>query len=281
MPNAAASNLAMNCFSDALYIELVKSGFYICLLIIVVCAFGKQIRELLSSLGDVKFAGTSITLGDRKVTAASYVLLAETFIEVLSLNQNIYKFREILTLPQAEKLAHFALRYSVSVQEEDWNEEMLRNIAFLLHLFERHEQSILLFDRLLKMHPERIDFLDNKAYALLRSGVARNVEESEAIYIALIERFPTNARNYHRLALCKSQLKKHAEALAYMNRFLDFETNVDFMTQGIAEDLFFLTCTAEPADCEQLRERISLFVEHERKKKIATLSNAKLTNATS
>lgn len=242
--------------SDVVILELIKSVLWLLLIGGVLIGYRHQIGGLFESLGSVKIGGAAFTLGDRRKTAESYVLLAETLIDTLADTRNIQHLVSALTLSQVEKLGQFAQRYTASVVAEDWNEEMLRNIAFLLHNFGRTEQSIQLFDRLLSVRPDHIDFLDNKAFALLYSGLPQNVEVAEQIFAGLTNRFPARYRNFLRLAYCRSALGRHSEAIAAMRQAIILDQTNE-QPGCLSDQLFYATRVALPDDYVSLEQALA------------------------
>lgn len=104
--------------SDVLALELISKGFYLFVLVGAAFLYKKEIGGLISSIGSFKVAGASFELGDQRTTVASHMILAEILIETLSNIPSATKIGEVITLPQAEKLGQFAVRYTTAVPKD-------------------------------------------------------------------------------------------------------------------------------------------------------------------
>jgi tetratricopeptide (TPR) repeat protein len=224
--------------SDILALEVVKSCFYLVVLGLVVVFFRNEIRGLIASLGSFKVAGASFELGDQRTTVASHMILAEILVDVLSNIQSASKISEVLTLPQAEKLGQFAVRYTVAVPKGSWNQEMLRNIAYSLQTVGRNKQALALFDLLLEQQPDHYDFLDQKAYTLMRMGGTANLEVAQVIFKDLCERNPTLVRAHLRLAFTQAGLRKFDDALSTLGAAVHLGLSGDFAKALSWHDFF-------------------------------------------
>lgn len=239
--------------SDVFWLEIVKDSFLLILFTITICTFKEQIRGALDALGSFKIAGASFTFGNKRATEESYILLAEILVDSLSININVEHLCKALTLPQIEKIGQFAKRYTDLVPKENWNEELLRNIGYLLHLGGRFEQSIELFEQLLKKRPDSYDFLDNKGYALLISGISANVEQAKNIFTKLTIQHPTHPRNYLRLASSLSQLDRHGEAIESIKKMIEHDLKNEFPL-NTSERALYKTRIAFPDEFMRLEE---------------------------
>lgn len=214
--------------SDVLALELIAKGFYLLVFVGVAGLYRKEIGGLISSIGSFKVAGASFELGDQRTTVASHMILAEILVDTLSNISSATKINELITLPQAEKLGQFAVRYTAAVPKDSWNEEMLRNIGFLLQHVGRSKQAIVLFDQLLEQRPDHYDFLDQKAFALMTMGGVKNLESAELLLTELCDRGPQGIRACLRLAVVKSMLKKFDESIQQISIAVDIGLGPDF-----------------------------------------------------
>lgn len=207
--------------SDVVFLELLKTGFWLLALIIVIVFFRKEIRQLMLSVNSFKLAGTTFEFKERKETIRSYVLLAEMFVDVLSRGERIDEQTRLLHPAQVEKLGKFALQYTTEVTAKSWNHELLSNIAYLLLRFGRSKQAVELYEALLKERPDDFLLLVRKALALLTTRVSENVEKAEKIYEKLVARFPEQALAHYNLALAYSLREKDDAAFKEMKIAID------------------------------------------------------------
>jgi tetratricopeptide (TPR) repeat protein len=243
--------------TDVVMLEVIKSLFYSAALLGITLAFGKQIRNFLDSIGSLKVAGASFSLGDNRETTESYALLADILIKQLSSIQNINALLQSLTSQDVEQLGKFATKYISAVPKDKWNEEMLRNIGYLLQFSGRCEQSVALFDSLLKIRPDHYDFLDNKGFALLRHGGQAQLVKAEQIFLTLTERDRASPRNHYRLACARSGLKKAALAVESMTAAVEVRLLKQF-PEALSDPMLHFARSAEPEAFAALAERMGI-----------------------
>jgi tetratricopeptide (TPR) repeat protein len=241
--------------NDIVILELIKTIFWLIVLMIVVFVFRREIKLILESMGSFKVAGAAFELKDRKETLQSYILLAETLIDLLSRSDRIRAIQDIVSPSQIEKLGTFALKYTEEVGHGQWNEELLRNIALLLFRFGRYTQSLKLYDALLARRPDHYDLLNLKALALMTTRLEEKVKEAEKILSALVTRYPE--MNYIRcnFALTKSLLGDHDEVAMQMQTLI--ECNYPKEAPDFLDDpLLHRTREDRPDLIGQLKEKI-------------------------
>ena len=231
--------------SDVVLLEVIKSIFLGCMAAVVIWAFGKQIRNALGSVGTFKVGGASFTLGDGRETAESYALLAEVMVRQLSNLNHMHALTHTLSAQDIEQLGRFAAKYSSTIPKEKWNEEMLRNIGYLLQYAGRCQQAVSIFDSLLKNRPDHYDFLDNKGFALLRHGGASQLANAEEIYLKLIERDPSSHRNHLRLACVRSGLKKAELAVQSLKTAIELGT-LEFFPDALNDRMLHFARATHP-----------------------------------
>lgn len=241
--------------NDIVILELIKTIFWLIVLMIVVCVFRREIKLILGSMGSFKVAGAAFELKDRKETLQSYVLLADTLIDLLSRSERIEEIKNIVLPSQVEKLGTFALKYTEEVGDGQWNEELLRNIALLLFRFGRSSQSVKLYDALLARRPDHLDLLNLKAIALMTSRLEEKVKEAERILSALAARYPEEQNVRFNLALSKSLLGDHDEVTKQMQTLIesDYPKN---MPNFLDDPLLHRTREDRPDLIDQLKEKI-------------------------
>lgn len=209
--------------SDVLILEFARTVFWLIALGVVLFLFHGEIKMLLQSLGSFKVAGATFELKDRKETLQSYVLLAETLIDILSRSERIDALQQIVLPNQIEKLGVFAIKYTEEVGNGQWNEELLRNIAYLLLRFGRYSQSVKLYDALLVRRPNHVDLLNLKALALLTSRLDDNVSEARNILLNLVLRYPEVQPVRFNFALAQSLLGDHDEVEKQISKLIELE----------------------------------------------------------
>lgn len=244
--------------SDLVILELIKFVFYGSLAITILILFRAQIRNFLDSVGSFQVAGASFKLGDGRATAESYAVLAEILVAMLSRLENISPLIPVISLPQVEQLGQFAIKYMGAVPREKWSEEMLRNIACLLTIAGRAEQSIALFEDLLKGRPDHFDFLDHQGNALLRHGGLAQLERAEEMFVKLVARDPSCAPILFRLASVQSRLKKVNDAIVSLRKCVELKF---FKSADVLMDpVLMFAREAEPRVFEEIRVRINLLL---------------------
>jgi tetratricopeptide (TPR) repeat protein len=242
--------------NDFVIVELIKTAFWLLLLGTVVVLFRFEIRQLLRSLSTFNVAGASFTLRDRRETIESYVLLSETFIELLSRSDRIEELTGFMLPSQIERLGAFALRYTEEVGDGIWNEELLRNVALLLLRSGRYLQAVRLYDALLKRRPDHLDLLNLKALALLVSRTPEMVQQSFDVLEPLAGRYPENQAVRFNLALAKSLLSNHDGAFDDLERLVVNEYQ-RVMPKFLNDPLLHRTRVAYPDRLAALASRAS------------------------
>lgn len=207
--------------SEVIIMKSIDALFWLLLLFVVLWMFRNEIKQLLQSLTSLKVAGATFELKNNKETLRSYILLAETLIDFLSKGNRIEELKSFMDSVQIEKLGNFALQYTKEIPHENWNEQLLRNIAILLFRFGRSRQSVDLYDALLRNRPNDVDLLNLKAVALMTTRITNNVKTAEDILVNLIDRYPEQQFIRFNLALALSLLQKGNEAVTQMWRAID------------------------------------------------------------
>lgn len=115
--------------SDIVLLEIIKTVFWLLVFGASIFVFQKEVKQLLQSLSSFKVAGPTFELKDKKETIRSYILLAETLVDLLSRGDRIDDLQKLLHPSQIEKLGAFGLKYTKEVSESDWSEKLLKNIA--------------------------------------------------------------------------------------------------------------------------------------------------------
>jgi len=238
--------------TDLVVVELTKTGLWAGAFTLVVVLFRAEIRSLLSSLAAFNVAGASFTLRDRKQTLESYVLLSETFIELLSKSDQIERLLMLLSPPQLEKLSTFALRYTKELGDGAWNEEMLRNVAVLLFRSGRSQLAVELYDALLVRRPDSPDLLNLRALAQLVTRLPLMVQQAYETLEPLSRRYPENMSVRFNLAAAKSLLGDHHGSMQILNELLPLGYYLN--EQGsFADPLLHHTRTSLPDEFEALK----------------------------
>jgi len=207
--------------SDIVLLEIINTVFWLLLFGASIFVFRKEVKQLLQSLSSFRVAGATFELKDKKETIRSYILLAETLVDLLSRSDRIDDLRKLLHPSQIEKLGIFTLKYIKEVPESDWNEELLKNIAYLLLRFGRHKLSVDLYDALLLRRPDHAELLNLKALALMTSRLSNCVQTAEGLLSNLVTRYPEYVHIRFNLALALSLLEKDDDASQQMKRVID------------------------------------------------------------
>ena len=198
--------------NDVILLQIIHSIFWLVIIITIFSLFYKEIRKLLQSLGGFKVAGSSFEFKDKTETLQSHILLAETLIDLLSRTERIDALASLMLPTHVEKLSTFAVKYMEDMEQSLWNEELLRNIAYLLLRFGRYGQSVELYDTLLKNRPDHMDLLNLKALALITTRLSQNVNKATPILMELTERYPEVPNIRFNYALAKSLQSEHKTA---------------------------------------------------------------------
>lgn len=202
--------------NDVVLLQITSSVFWLILFGASVWVFHKEIRKLLQSIGSLKVGGSSFEFKDPRETIESYVLLAETLIDILSRTERVFLIEQLLVPSQVEKLSAFALRYTEEVSRQTWNEEMLRNIAYLLLRAGRYSQAVILYDLLLEGRPDHVDLLNLKALAMITSRLPEQVTKALPIFFGLVARYPESHAIRFNYALARSLSSDHDGAVQEM-----------------------------------------------------------------
>ncbi len=232
--------------------QLTSNVFWILVIAGVVGVFRKELGSLIASIANFKVAGSSFEFRDRKETLQSYILLAETLIDMLSRTERIDAITSIITAPQVEKLAAFAFKYSEEVERERWNEEMLRNIAYLLLRAGRYSQAVKLYDELLERRPDHLELLNLKALALITTRLDEKVNQALPILRDLLERYPEAGVVRLNYALACALSDEHDEAIKQMDKLIQSEY-VFSNNNPLIDPLFERTRVAEPEKVKALQ----------------------------
>jgi len=241
--------------NDVVLLQLTSSVFWLLVIAGVVGVFRKEIGVLVASIANFKVAGSSFEFRDRKETLQSYILLAETLIDMLSRTERVDAITSIMTAPQIEKLAAFAFKYSEEVERDKWNEEMLRNIAYLLLRAGRYSQAVKLCDELLERRPDHLELLNLKALALITTRLDEKVSQALPILRGLLERYPEVGYVRLNFALACSLSEDHDEAIKQMDELIQSEY-VKSNSNPLADALFERTRVAEPTKVEALQAKL-------------------------
>jgi len=204
--------------NDVVVVELITNGFWLILLGGVALLFRKDLSILLGSLARFNVAGAAFEFKDKKDTIHSYALLSDTLIEILGRSDRIEDLLSLLEPSQIQKLGSFAIRYTSEVAESEWNDQLLRNISYLLIRFGYYQQAIELIDALSSKRPANADLLNLRALALMTTRLKDNVDEAEQLFSELTNRFPERPHFNFNHALSASLLEKYEEALNRMER---------------------------------------------------------------
>lgn len=207
--------------SDVVLFQIIQTIFWLLIVVIIVIVFHREIKHLLQSLSSLQVAGATIQLKDRKETLRSYILLAETLIDLVSSNDRIEEIQKLLNPSQIESLGVFALKYTDEMEESEWNEELLKNIAYLLSRAGRYRQSVALYEALLMKRPDHWELLHLKALALMVTRLPEPVEEAHKILLQLVNRYPEIKETRFNYALVLSMLKKEDDAYKEMARAIE------------------------------------------------------------
>lgn len=240
--------------NDVVLLQIINSLFWLIIFGSSVWAFRKEIRKLLQSLGSFKVAGSSFEFKDHKETIESYVLLAETLIDLLSRTERIDSIQQVLVPSQVEKLSAFALRYTEEVSRQTWNEEMLRNIAYLLLRFGRFSQAIVLYDALLEERPDHVDLLNLKALAMITSRLPEQVEKAIPILSGLVARYPEYHHVRFNYALARSLASDYDGAIREMETVIRSPYLVD--NRDLLQDPLFQKTREEQTESFNQLEKL-------------------------
>lgn len=208
--------------SDVVVLEIIKTFFWLSVFGTAVFFFRGEVKQLIQSLSSFKVAGATFELKDKQETIRSYVLLAETLVDLLSRGDRIDDLQKLLHPSQIEKLGAFALKYTKEVPEDNWSEELLKNIAYLLLRFGRYKHSVELYDALLSKRPDHVELLNLKALALMTSRLSKNAKVAEELLSNLVNRYPEYAHIRFNFALALSLLEKDDEAAQEMAKVIDY-----------------------------------------------------------
>ena len=241
--------------TDLMIVELTKAVLWALAFTLVVVLFRHQIASLLQSLGSFNVAGASFTLRDGKKTLQSYILLSETFIEVISSSPNVEHLAMQVAPPQAEKLGNFCLLYTAEIGEAPLNEALLRNVAHLLTRHGRYRLAIQVYDALLARRPDELQLLGLKALAMLVSRLPPMVKDALAILEPLANRYPEDPSVRFNLAAAYSLSGEHDKCVKTLQNIpplLLFAANPNWQI----DPLLFYTRQAMPERLAEIQAKV-------------------------
>lgn len=205
---------------ERILIEFIQSGLWPLLVGVVVWFFKDEIKRSVQSLSSFTLAGATFEFRDKAQTIRSHMLLAETFLDVLSKPFSGETLAKLMDPAQAEKLGNFAVKYNQELPIVAQVEEPLAGIALILIRTGRYTQAVDMLDSLLLKRPGHPYLLNLKALALINARLPDTVKEGEKILEQLLIRYPEDsvARFNHALAL--SLLERDEDAVNEMHRAL-------------------------------------------------------------
>jgi tetratricopeptide (TPR) repeat protein len=242
--------------NDVVILQIINSGFWLLIFGVSVFTFKREIGKLLQSVGSFKLAGSSFDFKDRKETLESYVLLAETLIDLVSKRERVEYLAKIIDATQVEKLSSFALKYTEETPRENWNEEMLINIAFLLLRHGRYAESIRFYDILLESRPSHMDLLNLKALAMITSRIPEQANKASEILSDLVDRYPEIHHIRFNFALAQSLTEKHDRAIQEMDHLIE-TPYVKQSPQLLDDPLFQKTKNKRTLEYERLKKLVT------------------------
>jgi tetratricopeptide (TPR) repeat protein len=208
----------MKGLSDVVLQGMISNGFWLIVFLVSVIAFRKPIAMAIASLGKFNIAGASFELRDSSATLASYVLLGNVLVDILSERESAEKFYSVVSQASAQQLVRFIGKYMEEVRAEDQNIELLKNVALLIGRKKQFQMAIGLYDQLLKRYPGDADLLYLKARMLRDNG---NAEAAEQLYEDLITKTPVHSGMWFGRARTKSLLRKFPESLHDLERAVE------------------------------------------------------------
>lgn len=206
---------------ERILIEFIQSGLWPLLVGVVVWFLKDEIKRSVQSLSSFKLAGATFEFGDKAQTIRSHVLLAETFLDVLSKPFSGESLAKLIDPAQVEKLANFAAKYNQELPIAEQVEEPLAGIALILIRTGRHTQAVDMLDSLLLKRPGHPYLLNLKALALITPRLPDTVKEGEKILDELLIRYPEDSVVRFNRALALSLLERDEDAVNEMRRALD------------------------------------------------------------
>lgn len=242
--------------NDVVVLQLINSGFWLIIVSGISLVFRNEIKKLLLSMGSFKVAGSSFDFNNRKETIESYVILAETLIDLLSRSNLTEQLATMLDSTTTERLSSFALRYTEETPRENWNEELVKNIAHLLFRQGRFIESIKFYDILLKSRPEHLDLLNLKGLAMITSRLPDLVDKALPIFKNLVERYPEKPHVRFNYALAHSLAGDHKQSIAQMEIVID-RPNLELSPDPLNDLLFHKTKMACPEEYARLEDIIT------------------------
>lgn len=207
--------------SDVVLLQVIQSGFWLLVISTIVLLFLKELKVLIQSLAHFEVAGAAFQFSDRKETLRSYALLSDTLINLLSHGDRIDELGRLLHPSQIELLGAFALKYTTEVEQSEWNEELLKNVAYLLLRFGRNKLSVQLYDALLKNRPDHIELLNLKALALITSRLPVPIIQAKELLLELTTRYPEQTHIRFNYSLALSLFGELEESSNEMRRAID------------------------------------------------------------
>lgn len=243
--------------ADLVLLQIIQSAFWLSVLGGAVFVFRKELKILLRSLGGFEVAGASFYLKDQKETLESYALLSDILIDLLSKEQRVESMRHLMTPSQIEALGAFALKYTAEVERQDWNEELLKNIAYLLLRFGRYRHAVQIYDALLENRPDHVELINLKALALMTSRLAEPVNEASNLLESLVKRYPEFFHLRFNYALSLSLLGEVEKAYEEMQRVFTDGYRGEQNEDPLSDPLFHNVRELRPDLIEALRRQLN------------------------
>jgi tetratricopeptide (TPR) repeat protein len=208
----------MSGLSDVVVQGMISNGFWLTVFLVSVITFRKPLRSAIASLGKFNIAGASFELREPSATLASYVMLGNVLVDILSERESAEKLYPVMSQASAQQLVRFIGKYMEEVPLEDQNIEMLKNVALLIGRKKQYQLAIGLYDQLLKRYPGDGDLLYLKARMLRDSG---NPEGAEPLYEELVTKTPVHSGMWFGRARTRSLLRKFPESLQDLERAIE------------------------------------------------------------
>ncbi len=247
--------------ADVVLLQIIQSVFWLLVLGGAIFVFRKEIKMLLRSIGSFEVAGASFHLKDQKETLKSYALLSDILIDLLSREGRIEPMRHLMVPSQIETIGAFALKYTTEVERQEWNEELLKNIAYLLFRFGRYKHAVQIYDALLEKRPDHVELLNLKALALMTSRLAEPVEQATNLLRALTKRYPEFSHLRFNYALALSLSENVEEAYKEMRRAITDGYSPAQGENPLLDPLFHHAREARPDLIEALRDHLTSIVK--------------------
>src|SRR5207249_3379820 len=118
--------------NDVILQALITNGFWLTVFLVSVITFRRPLASVIGSLGKFNIAGATFELREPIGTLASYVLLGNVLVDILSERESAEKFYSVVSQASAQQLVRFIQKYMEEVPVEGQNVEMLKNVALLI-----------------------------------------------------------------------------------------------------------------------------------------------------